>query len=84
MRTLFLNARKTKHRPLRYAVSGVVVLVLIFALHEAIDGVLGRSLSAAEVLGLALLVAVAALSARWFHSRRLQSEGRNLKDSALW
>ena len=84
MRTLFLNASKTKHRPLRYAVLGVALLVLLFGLHEAIEGLLGVNVSAAEMLGLALLVSVVALSARWFHLRRLQSDSRNLKDSALW
>ena len=32
----------------------------------------------------AVLVAVVALSVRWLHLRRLQSDSRNLKDSALW
>jgi hypothetical protein len=84
MRTLFLNASKTKHRPLRYAVLGVALLALLFGLREAVEGLLGRSVSAAAVLGFAVLVAVVALSVRWFHLRRLQSDSRNLKDSALW
>lgn len=84
MRTLFLNASKTKYRSLRYAVYVVVLLGLIFGLHQAIEGLLERSLSTAEVMGLVLLVAVAALSANRVHSRRLRSESRNLKDSALW
>lgn len=84
MRTLFLNAGRTKHRPLRYAALGVTLLGLVLGLREAAEFVLGRSATVAEVLGLALLGAVVAFSARWLHLRRLQSDSRNLKDSALW
>lgn len=84
MRTLFLDAGRTKHRPLRYAALVVALLGLLLSLHEAIERVLGRSVTTAEVLAVALLVAVVAFSARWVHLRRLQSDSRNLKDSALW
>lgn len=83
MRTLFLNASKTKCRLLRCAVL-CVACGLLFGLHDAIQGLLGVNVSATEVLALALLVALVALSARWLHLRRLQSDSRNLKDSALW
>ena len=84
MRTLFLNAGKTKHRPLRYAALGVTLLGCVLGFHEAAETVLGRSVTVAEVLGLALLGAVVAFTARWLYLRRLQSDSRNLKDSALW
>lgn len=84
MRTLFLNAGKTKHRPLRYAALGVTLLALVLGMYEVAESVLGRSVTVAEVLGLVLLGVVVALSVRVLHLRRLQSDSRNLKDSALW
>lgn len=84
MRTLFLSANKAKHRSLRFAVLGLVLLALLLGLHEAIEGLLGRTVSPAEKAGLALLVGAVAVWARWFQVRRLKSDSRNLKDSALW
>lgn len=84
MRTLFLTAHKAKHRSLRYVVPGLVLLALLFGLHEVIEGLLGWTVSPAEKAGLALLVLAVAVWARWFQLRRLKSDNRNLKDSALW
>ena len=84
MRTLFLDAGRTKYRPLRYAALGVALLGLVLGLHEAAETALGRSVTVTEILGLGLLGAVVAFSVRWLRLRRLQSDSRNLKDSALW
>lgn len=84
MRTLFLTAHKAKHRSLRYVLQGLVLLALLLGLHEVIQGLLGRTVSPLEKAGLAILVGAVAVWVRWFQLRRLKSDSRNLKDSALW
>lgn len=84
MRTLFLSAHKAKHRSLRYAVRGLVLLALLLGLHEVIEGLLGRTVSPAEKASLALVVGAVAIGARWIQLRRLKSDSQNLKNSALW
>lgn len=68
----------------RIKVPGVASLALLFGRYQVVKRLLGVNVSAGEMPGLAPLVAVVALSARWLHLRRLTSDRRKLEDSAIW
>lgn len=86
MRTLFLKGNQARHQNRRKALWVCLVLVLLVGAYGVFQfqGLMGRVVSAANLLGVTAVVLVLVLGVRGLHARRLKNAEQSLKDSALW